>query len=35
VRDGLYFFLADKTPFILLLKGEVSLKELKTLEKLE
>jgi hypothetical protein len=35
VRDGRYFFLADKTPFILLLKGEVSLKELKTLEKLE
>jgi hypothetical protein len=30
VRDGRYFFLADKTPFILLLKGEVSLKELKT-----
>jgi type IV secretory pathway VirB10-like protein len=35
VRDGRYFFLADKTPFILLLKGEVGLKELKTLEKLE
>ena len=35
VRDGRYFFLADKTPFILLLKGEVSLKELKTLETLE
>jgi hypothetical protein len=35
VRDGRYFFLADKTPFILLLQGEVSLKELKTLETLE
>jgi hypothetical protein len=35
VREGRYFFLADKTPFILLLKGEVSLKELKTLEALE
>src|SRR5690348_3344434 len=35
VRDGRYFFLADKTPFILLLQGEVSLKELKMLETLE
>jgi hypothetical protein len=30
-----YFFIADKTPLVLLLKGKVSLKELKILESLE
>ena len=35
VRDGRYYFLADKTPFVLSLKGEVGLKELKTLEAAE
>jgi hypothetical protein len=35
VRNGRYFFLADKTPFVFLLKGEVSFKELRKLESLE
>ena len=35
VRHGGYFFLADKTPLVLLLKGKASLKELKILESLE
>jgi hypothetical protein len=35
VRDGHYFFLGDKTSFGRLLKEEVNLKELKTLESLE
>ena len=32
VRDGRYCFLGDKTPFVLSLKGEISIKEIKTLE---
>jgi len=35
VRHGRHFFLADKTPLVLLRKGKVSLKELKILESLE
>lgn len=30
-RGGRYFFLADKTPFVLLLKGQAEMKEVKTL----
>ena len=35
VRDGRYYFLTDKTPFVLSLEGEVALKELKTLDSSE
>ena len=33
-RGGSYFFLPDKTPFILLLKGEAEMRETKTLQSL-
>lgn len=35
VRDGRYYFLTDKTPFVLSLEGEVALKDLKTLDSSE
>jgi hypothetical protein len=34
-RDGRYFFLADKTPFVLSLKGEAEMAEVKALQSLQ